>query len=888
LTFWILLLINFGAYHNVTGFFQIGVETVQKPAAGEPVNVQIIVAPNAPHSSQQSQHGTKGDEVDSGYDGGGGGRRGIFGLPIPSFDLARLSPTTINIKIPGKLPFNPLNIFNSEGIKNFIQSMTDRFMRNRNDQSYTTGFDDSVTIISEDPDKPVSENYGRSSKSRLLGNNGHTLSNSEPSPKQDRLGYAVTAPAPADDSRYRGSLSSLDHAKDVPMDLDEPSDTQLTEESMLDKQVATLNEVLTKEMHNEADKKPTSPSPPWVSFLPDFSALSSLFNWGEHSVRSLAVCNACKVAFGLLVSQARQGANLTSLMDLATFGCTFFRITSSEMCSGLVSSFGPIFHYMVMHKASLNGDVFCGISLQSSGCTTSDPEIHWKIDLNQYNSGGPFVPQYDNYGDTPQRRRSIDSLPKVAPKGIRTLKVLQLTDLHIDPNYHVGAMNECENELCCHVENGQGLPGRTAGYYGDYGKCDLPFHSYINALEHISNTHPDIKIIYLTGDFVPHNIWTTSPSSNMEILANASKYLQEYFPRAVVIPVIGNHETHPVNMFSPFGVPSEFSTDWLYSAASKAWTQWLPKESIHNFLHAGFYDVEIDPYFRVIVLNTNLCYGYNFWQAFEHRDPSGQLRWLARELQRSEDAGQFVHILGHMAPTESDCWTVWAQNFYEIVNRYKNIVKAQFYGHTHFDEFKLYYNIYNRSEAINPAWVGASLTPFTDLNPGYKIFTVDGARGKDSTWNVLEHETWIYNLTEANLHPHFPPRWYRLYKATEAFGIADLSPQSLHSFVQRMIYNATAFDTYYRLYHKDTDTALVQGCDTQCRKRVLCGIVTPNYDEYKSCIQLKPEGKGLLISPSIFSGDTTASLSLKRGAASVESPFQRMLSFGRSLLQALG
>lgn len=66
--------------------------------------------------------------------------------------------------------------------------------------------------------------------------------------------------------------------------------------------------------------------------------------------------------------------------------------------------------------------------------------------------------------------------------------------------------------------------------------------------------------------------------------------------------------------FSPFGVPAEFSTDWLYSAAARAWTKWLPKDSIHNFVHAGFYDVEIDPFFRIIVLNTNLCYGYNLYE----------------------------------------------------------------------------------------------------------------------------------------------------------------------------------------------------------------------------------------------------------------------------------
>lgn len=71
-------------------------------------------------------------------------------------------------------------------------------------------------------------------------------------------------------------------------------------------------------------------------------------------------------------------------MELATFGCTFFRITSPEMCKGLVSRFGPILHYMVMNRPSITAERFCGISLQSSGCTTTDPESHWRIDISQY------------------------------------------------------------------------------------------------------------------------------------------------------------------------------------------------------------------------------------------------------------------------------------------------------------------------------------------------------------------------------------------------------------------------------------------------------------------------------------------------------------------------
>lgn len=31
---------------------------------------------------------------------------------------------------------------------------------------------------------------------------------------------------------------------------------------------------------------------------------------------------------------------------------------------------------------------------------------------------------------------------------------------------------DCEHELCCHLQNGESAPGKGAGFYGDYGKCE--------------------------------------------------------------------------------------------------------------------------------------------------------------------------------------------------------------------------------------------------------------------------------------------------------------------------------------------------------------------------------------------------------------------------------
>lgn len=63
---------------------------------------------------------------------------------------------------------------------------------------------------------------------------------------------------------------------------------------------------------------------------------------------------------------------------------------------------------------------------------------------------------------------------------------------------------------------------------------------------------------------------------------------------------------------------------------------------------------------------------------------------------------------------------------------YQDTVKAQFFSHTHRDEVLLSKD--ERNRAFSVQYVAPSLTPFTNKNPGYKMYTIDGARGSDSTW----------------------------------------------------------------------------------------------------------------------------------------------------------
>lgn len=72
-------------------------------------------------------------------------------------------------------------------------------------------------------------------------------------------------------------------------------------------------------------------------------------------------------------------------------------------------------------------------------------------------------------------------------------------------------------------------------------------------------------------------------------------------------PIVGNHEAHPVNIFSPDNVNSSISSQWLYDYLAKAYAPWLPASAIETIRMGGYYTVLINPDFRIIALNNNPC-----------------------------------------------------------------------------------------------------------------------------------------------------------------------------------------------------------------------------------------------------------------------------------------
>ncbi|KAJ8986281.1 hypothetical protein NQ317_009991 [Molorchus minor] len=513
----------------------------------------------------------------------------------------------------------------------------------------------------------------------------------------------------------------------------------------------------------------------------------------------------CSIGAGLFKREILSGISVEVIKEKFISMCVSLNIESELVCTGFFDVFGqevvPVFN-----ASSLDAKQICGMILGET-CGEMENELHeWDIEL-------PELPP-------PQPADLL--LPEEKTK-ISVLKVLQLSDTHFDPEYEIGAPANCEEPLCCrsYSSPSEKEPSITAGRWGSYHKCDSPKILIENMLKNIALEHPDIDYIIWTGDLPPHDIWNQTKESNLNIIKETVQQMFNAFPNTPIFPAVGNHEAVPAGSFAPSWVKEEdHSIKWLYTTLADQWRRWLPTTASNTVLHGGFYSVLLKPGFRLISLNTNYCHSYSWWLLVNSTDPANELKWLTYELEQSEKNGEKVHLIGHIPPGSSDCMKVWSRNFYAIIERFQSTVVAQFYGHSHADEFEVFYETAEYSRATSVAYLGPSVTSYINFNPAYRIYYIEGDH-EETNREVLDHETWTMDLAKANEGSN-EPEWFKLYTARDAYQMKSLAPSEWNRLIEEMTDNRQLFDVFYRNYYRNSPTR--PACDSQCKIQILCDL----------------------------------------------------------------
>lgn len=114
---------------------------------------------------------------------------------------------------------------------------------------------------------------------------------------------------------------------------------------------------------------------------------------------------------------------------------------------------------------------------------------------------------------------------------------------------------------------------------------------------------------------------------------------------------------------------------------------------------------------------------------------------------------------------------------------------------------------------------------------------------KGSTRLVVDHETYILNLTEVNHHQLRPghggvslpdpvPKWTLLYRASEAYGVSSLFPSDFDKLLRVFLADDRVFQRFWYLRHKGHVSA---PCNDTCKTSLMCFLYSGKYDQLQQC-----------------------------------------------------
>ncbi|KAI4873149.1 hypothetical protein NFI96_014566 [Prochilodus magdalenae] len=401
-----------------------------------------------------------------------------------------------------------------------------------------------------------------------------------------------------------------------------------------------------------------------------------------------------------------------------------------------------------------------------------------------------------------------------------------LSDLHLDPTYHV---TKDPTKVCF---SSKGFPVTDPGIFGAF-LCDSPYQLILSALSHMKHVGQQPEFMIWTGDSPPHvPPGELSTEAVISVLTNMTHTIRQYFPELPVYPALGNHDYWPQDQ-----LPAK--TNAIYQAVAKLWAPWLSPEAVATLLQGGFYSQLIKPGLRLVSLNTILYYPPNK-VAENLTDPAGQFKWLQDTLELSRKSNEKVYVIAHVPigflPYAKNTTAMREQHnekLVDIFRSYSDVIQGQFYGHTHRDSIMVLLD--RQGNPVNSVFVAPAVTPIKSVlepysnNPSVRMYLYDPqGYGLQDIWQ------YYLNLTEANKKE--VPEWSLEYVMTEAYGIKDIQPQSLHELALTFeAPQSKTFQKYFTHFMVSYDDSIT--CEDDCKTVQVCSVRFLDRESYSQCIK---------------------------------------------------
>ena len=478
-------------------------------------------------------------------------------------------------------------------------------------------------------------------------------------------------------------------------------------------------------------------------------------------------------------------------------------VLDREVCNTYISKYGPVFLDSIILRAGNEENLCHSLGFCIDGEETEDP-YDYAIRVLK---GKP----------KDKKREKID---KTAPQ----IKMLQITDIHLDTKYIENGAVFCDEPVCCRTPASK-YSRIKSGKFGYVGRCDTSVDLLYSLMDKAYELEPDF--IIWTGDNSPHNSKNSSQEDNYEATIIVKNIIDEIFNFSVpVYPALGNHEKYPADLY----LSSEGEMLEAYAEIFKDY--FYEDQAYESFKNYGYYTEKYkDTNLRIVVLNCLVCDAWNFYiMGGRHRAAKDEFIWLEKVLRQAEKDGEYIYLIDHFPINSSFQLTECAQRLRALLDRFDYIIRGYFSGHTHLDDISPVKTYFEPKPIININYIAPPITPYPGRNPSFRQFIIDS-----NTKNIIDYEQYRLNLTDANENGNAD--WYIVYKATKLFNVTDL----------------TELDKIFKI-NVDGDYVIQRYAEGKEEKKVLhnkkeinkaqCQIETDTFHDYYNCVDDK-----------IFSGD---------------------------------
>jgi sphingomyelin phosphodiesterase acid-like 3 len=303
---------------------------------------------------------------------------------------------------------------------------------------------------------------------------------------------------------------------------------------------------------------------------------------------------------------------------------------------------------------------------------------------------------------------SFNSFSQVTAK-----KCLIVSDIHFDPLFgsHSDTVLRRKLERSSFDEWKKIFESSTAQMTINAGLLfqDANYGVLKSALDNMKVKLPHPAFIIIAGDYIWHRATPADSVLKRKCLQFIALLFKEHFADTPIIPAMGNNDT--------YGADYILQDRKFFNDFADAWAPNLPKSSGDQLKKQGYYSYETGNLKLMVMNSALLSFGSHYPQA------PAMFSWLQTNL--SDDKTKNVWIVMHIPPganvyNGSNFWNVdYTQTFINSVVKYSSKIKLSIASHTHFNDFRVFYDAAN--DPVAYMRIVPSISSSHGNNPSFEV-----------------------------------------------------------------------------------------------------------------------------------------------------------------------